>query len=405
MENNQLKSDNNSNGKKIITIYDRIEKYLFSKYDIFYNEISTEFKISLKSKNNWKELNESSLVIELAKAGIPRAKAPLETFLTSDKIERRNPIKNYFEDLDEWDGIDHIAKLASYVPVSEDDKFHYHLKKWLVRAVKCVLIPEYFNKQAFILVHQGQSSGKSTWCRFLCPEALKEYITEDLGNDKDSQIQLSKNFLINLDELAVLSNRNIDTLKSYFSKTAINIRLPYARKNSLLPRFCSFVGSTNSTSFLKDETGNVRWLCFELIDKIDFAYSKEVNMDKVWAQAYHLMKDPSFNAELTTEDLNENENRNSQFVSLNTEQEFILKYYEKSDDMEDWKSASDVKLKLDILAKNMSVERIGKAFTGFGYTRVKNSQRKNSYGYLAKAKFKKSPGEIEFPFDELKNDL
>lgn len=45
----------------------------------------------------------------------------------------------------------------------------------------------------------------------------------------------------------------------------------------------SFIGSTSRATFLNDETGSVRWLCFELMGKIDFVYSKNVDIDKVWA--------------------------------------------------------------------------------------------------------------------------
>ena len=64
------------------------------------------------------------------------------------------------------------------------------------------------------------------------------------------------------------------------------------------------------SSFLNDETGSVRWLCFELKGRIDFAYSKEVDINKVWSQAYHLdYSDHTFNAELFISDIQENEDR------------------------------------------------------------------------------------------------
>ncbi|MGB5362994.1 MAG: virulence-associated E family protein, partial [Aureibaculum sp.] len=149
------------------TIFDYTHEYLCSKYDIFYNEISHDFQISLKGKKSWYYLNVNSLIIELAKAGVDITPSKLEILIKSELIEKYNPIKEYFQSLPKWDGEDYIKKLASYVPTYDDKAFLYHLKKWLVRAILCALEPNYFNKQALIISHKGQSSGKSTWCRYL----------------------------------------------------------------------------------------------------------------------------------------------------------------------------------------------------------------------------------------------
>ena len=367
------------------TIFDYIADYLFEKYDIRYNEISHDYQISLKEKNAWHILNLNSLIIELAKVGIEVSPKKLEIFIKSELIEKHNPIQNYFQSLPKWDGVDYIKKLCSYVPTFEDEAFLYHLRKWLVRTVKCALETDYFNKQAFIISHKGQSSGKSTWCRFLCPPKLSIYMAEDISNDKDARIQLSRNFLLNLDELSVLSRRDVNALKAFFSKTFINERLPYDRKNTTLPRICSFVGSTNMTTFLNDETGSVRWLCFELRDTINFAYSKDINIDDVWTQAYHLAyKDKNFSPELTVKDVNGNEERNKKYTRLSTEQELVARYYEKSQDIVDFVTASDVEVALSFLNLRLNHINIGRALSGFNFQRVKHPQRQ-VWGYLARS--------------------
>jgi len=384
-------------GKSRNTIYDKVYKYLFTKYDIQYNEISHDFQICLKNKNEWHYLNLNSLIIELTKVDVEISVSKLEIFIKSELIARYNPITTYFISLEKWDGVDYIQKLASYVPTYENEAFLHHLKKWFVRAIKCALEENYFNKQCLIIAHKGQSSGKSTWCRFLCPPQLSEYIAEDISNDKDARIQLCRNFLINLDELAVLSKKDVNALKAFFSKTFINERLPYDRKNTTLPRICSFIGSTNMTSFLNDETGSVRWLCFELKDKIDFAYSKEIDINNVWTQAYHLAySDPLFNPELTIEDVNENEERNKKYTKLTTEQELIAKYYSKSNDIDDFVTATDVLTSLNSLNLRLNKVNIGRALSGFNFQRIKHPKRQ-LYGYLAKSSFTQTPWEIEYP--------
>ncbi|SMG19557.1 VapE domain-containing protein [Arenibacter troitsensis] len=377
------------------TVYDYTMEYLEAKYHITYNEISHDFQISFKGSQEWQYLNLNSLIIELAKAGIDIPNGKLETLLRSEWIPKCNPIREYFEALPKWDGEDHILRLASHVPTYETEAFNYHFKKWLVRTIKCALETNYFNKQAFVLSHQGQNSGKSTWCRFLCPPDLAEYMAEDISNDKDARIQLCRNFLYNLDELAVLSKKDVNALKSFFSKTFINERLPYDRKNTILPRICSFVGSTNMSSFLNDETGSVRWLCFELKGKIDFRYSKQVDIHRVWSQAYHLAYcDPTFEPELSITDIQENEERNKKYTKLTTEEELVSKYFEKSNDIKDFVTASDVLVKLRHLNLRLNQINLGRALSGFNFQRVKHPKRQ-VYGYLAKPVFTDSPLEME----------
>lgn len=364
-------------------IFDHAIAYINKYFEVHFNEISLNFEIKAKNDLKWYELNINSLFIRLRKGGINISIKSLEILLKSDLINKSNPIKEYFFNLEKWDNKDHIAYLSSFVKTSDDIAFTYHLKKWMVRTVKCALEDGYFNKQCFVLVHNRQDSGKSTWCRFITPPSLKDYTTENISIDKDSKIQLTKNFIINLDELAVLGKRDINALKSYFSITSINERLPYDRKNSKLNRICSFIGSTNETDFLDDPTGSVRWLCFELTDAIDFNYSKEVEINKVWSQAYYLAyKDAGFNPELTIQDRKENEERNKQFRKLTMEEELLIKYYEKSESIEDFKTATDIHIQLETMNLHTKPESIGKALKSLNYNRIKHS-KKQIYGYLA----------------------
>ncbi|WP_232778369.1 virulence-associated E family protein [Salegentibacter sediminis] len=376
------------------TIYDSVDEYVSEKYDIRFNEISHEFQISIRGANTWEDFEVNSLLIELAKSNIEINPGKLDIYLRSNLIPRFNPIAEYFDKLPKWVGGDHIRKLASYLPTREPEQFLYHFRKWLVRTVKGALEENYFNKQCLVLVHSEQNSGKSTWCRFLCPPALSRYFAEDMTTDKDARIQLTRNFIINLDELSVLAKREINALKAYFSKTMINERLPYDRKNSNLRRTCSFIGSTNRATFLNDETGSVRWLCFQLNGKIDFAYSREIDIDKVWAQAYYLAYvDEQFCPELTLEDIIVNEERNKTYREASMEEELLSKYYTPSSDPAEFKTASDIVLQLNCINPRLNMYYMGRALKALNYERVK-SRQSGTYGYLIKQRFKTSPLEI-----------
>ena len=376
------------------TVYDVILNYINGRYDIRLNNITLDIQISLKGESNWEKLAVNSFLIELTQANIKVTLSKLEIFLNSHLIPQFNPIREYIENLPGWDGEDHIVKLARYLPLKEQALFEHHFKKWLVRCVKCALEEHYFNKQCLVLVQPQQNSGKSTWCRFLCPPELRNYFAEDMTTDKDARIQLARNFLINLDELSILAKKEINALKAYFSKTMINERLPYDRKNTSLHRICSFIGSTNRATFLNDETGSVRWLCFDLQGKINFDYQKEVDIKNVWAQAYHLAySEKSFDPELSLQDILQNEERNKPYREPSMEEEFLSKYFEISNDPEDFMSPSDIIARLNVINSRLNAVSMGKALRSRGFERVKEPKRQ-VYGYLVRPLFKVSPLEL-----------
>lgn len=335
--NRTVKKNNDAQKENGNTIFHQVEDYLNEKYDLRLNIISLDIEISLRKKNDWKICNEDSLFIEMRKANIAVPMNNLISILKSDFVPRFNPLKEYFKELKKWDGNqDYITQYAKYLtlaPGEDEQQFLYHFKKWCVRAVKCALIDGYFNKQAFILTDdgKGQNMGKSTWCRNMCPSKLSNYIAEDMGgSDKDSRLLLCKNFIINLDELAALAKKEINQLKSQLSKDQINERLPYDRKNSVIQRVASFIGSTNKSTFLQDETGSVRWLCF-VVAGIDFSYSKEFDIDNLWSQAYYLSQDPTFDETISRKDIEQNEIRNKKFQELTPEHDMLLKYFKIPD--------------------------------------------------------------------------
>ncbi len=377
---------------ELTTIFHIAEHYLQENYNFRYNVISLEIEISPINQNKWTSCNENSLWLEIQKKSIKIAINALIAILKSDFVPNFNPLINYFTNLPEWDKkTDYIKQFSEYVKLDQgEDKeqFEYHFKKWCVRAVKCATIDDYFNKQAFVLTDDGngQNIGKSSWCRFLCPPELLNYFAEDMSDDKDARILLCKNFLINLDELAALTRKEINQLKAYFSKSQVNERLPYDRKNSIIQRVASFIGSTNMSTFLQDETGSVRWLCF-IVKKIDWSYKKEFDINNLWSQAYYLSKDETYDETLTLEDIRQNEIRNEKFQIVSPEREMIHKYFEIPVNIEnaEFLTSTDIlhHITLHTSGIRLSNINIGKAMKSLGYSRTKHNQ---VYGYWVKKK-------------------
>src|ERR1051325_5604640 len=211
-----------------------VEELLSSFYDFRYNVISNDVECRSRGDEVFKPINENNLYRWLRHQNISISMNELMTILRSDFIESYNPLQDYFAGLGVYsiDEPDYIHQLAQYihVPAKDRKRFDKHFKKMLVRTVACAIVDHVFNKQAFILVSPKQNGGKTTFIRWLCPPALNAYYTENFNFDKDGQIALCENFIINLDELANLHKAEVNQLKSIFSKSSVKVRRPYERK-------------------------------------------------------------------------------------------------------------------------------------------------------------------------------
>ena len=208
----------------------------------------------------------------------------------------------------------------------------------------CSLTKGYVNKQSLVLASH-QNSGKSSFT-VLIPPKLENYYTENISIDKDGIISICKNLICNLDELAVLSKSDVNTLKSFISKSSANIRLPYARKAEFLERICSFVGSTNRTDFLTDETGSIRWLILRCILLILNIPKKLIWIKFGLKHYFNAFERKNYNPELTTTDITENEKRNEKYAQVSMEQELISAHFENRK-MEEFLTATDIMLAMN----------------------------------------------------------
>jgi hypothetical protein len=376
----------------------KIRDLLAKRYNFRMNTISNEIEVSAKTSTEWQPLNENNLICEVLEAGFNGVEAPLMALLRSDFVPKNDPFQDYFESLPAWkDGDpDHIEALANFVMAKDQFWFNTQFKKMLVRVVACALGSIPFNKHCLVLKSE-QNDGKSSFLRFLCPPALQNYMTDHIDIDnKDGRIALCQNLFINLDELSQFSKADVKKTKALFTIDKVKERLPYDRKPSNHRRRASFLASTNEDEFLVDETGNVRWLVFE-IDGIQHdnggpkGYNSKVDIEQVYAQAYALLKS-GFPVHLSREEIDKSEINNRRFQVANTEQELIEEIFEPAspgDDGADFLTATDVVLSLTKAYPEIKIidHRVGKALRFLGFQRTQRFFKENGFqkkGYWLK---------------------
>lgn len=259
----------------------------------------------------------------------------VSNLLESDFVKETNPFIDYFQSLPHWDGVDHIAALGNHVTCIDQDFWIAQFKKALVRMIACTY-GGIENRIIMVLVQEAQEQGKSSWIRYLCPPELREYYKEDpMLYNKDTEIALSQNFMWNLEELAQLNKKEVTELKAIISRQKVKQRRAYGRQEESMTRIVNFWGSTNKVEFLTD-TSNSRWLCFQ-VKNISYDYSnyatgqKNIDINKVWAQAWHLYKS-GFNYNLDDKEREKRDINNREFETMTEEKQLMLKYLTRCKD-------------------------------------------------------------------------
>jgi predicted P-loop ATPase len=227
----------------------------------------------------------------------------------------------------------------------------------------------------------GTNTRKSKFIRFLVPPTLKKYLNENpnIGNkdDKDARLSIAKNFITNLDEIGNMTQRELKEIKSTFSRENVNERLIYDKGNTMLSRKTTFWGSTDKDEFLIDEQGNVRWVVIKIKsilhdDGGNKGYNKNVDIDKVWAQAYHLLQ-KGFKFSLTAEEIEYSEKNNwENHMTVTIEEELILRYFmpaERTDENAHFLTTTDIMIRLEELSKKTTLRNVGIALKKLKYQR------------------------------------
>lgn len=317
------------------SVVQKIEFFLNSKFEFKRNIISNDILFREK-EGKWSICKYNDIwryVHHNLKEAIPNVKKPkiaigdIINLLESSFVPEYNPFKEYFESLPEWDEIDHITALANHITCEDQNYWLAMFKKALVRMIACSY-GMHENRIINVLVQEEQEQGKDTFIRFLCPPELHGYYKEDpLEINKDSEIALAQNFIWNLAELDHLNKKEISEIKSIISRKVVKQRAAFARQAESRPRVVNWWGSTNKVEFLTDDQ-HTRWLCF-IVKKISWAYSQDIDIQKVWAQAWHLYRN-NFDYNLSADEKTVRNTKNKDFEFMPDEKQLILTYLQRT---------------------------------------------------------------------------
>ena len=199
-----------------------------------------------------------------------------------------NPIKEYLSNL-EWDGENRIdSLLIDYFGADNNIYSQEAIRKMLVGAVARIFKPG--AKFDLVLTLVGdQGTGKSTFIKKLGKEWFSDTFLTVQGKEALEQIQGS--WLIEMAELSGLRKAEVEAIKHFISKQEDTFRPAYGRTAETYMRQCVFFGTTNNKEFLRDPSGNRRFMPIQINQDLatkSIFDDLDSEVDQIWAEAVHL---------------------------------------------------------------------------------------------------------------------
>ena len=292
--------DNSANNLNIIIQHDQFLKDVF-KLNIFDN------KRYVTRSLPWRKIDAIDPFRDVDYSGVRNYIECVYGIVSSQKVDdalalefekkKFHPIRKYLLE-QEWDGIPRVNTLLIDYFGAEDNAYtRAAIRKMLCAAVARVFEPGVKFDTSLILVGE-QGTYKSTFVKKLGMEWFSDTFTTVQGKESFEQIQGA--WLIEMAELSGLKKAEVESIKHYISKREDMFRPAYGRTVETYKRQCVFFGTTNNKDFLRDPTGNRRFMPIdvrpEYVTKSVIDDLTQDEVDQIWAEAYqlYLAKEPLY---------------------------------------------------------------------------------------------------------------
>ena len=270
----------------------------FNDFDlnILYNDIERDLDLSSRAKMD---------------------SALMEVF---DK-NKYNPIIDYLNTV-EWDGQKRIESLFIDLLDADDTELNRYMTKiWFVAAVKRIFEPGC--KFDNMIVLQGeQGIGKSSICDLISFKYSNNVSLNEVGH-KDLINKLNRTWIAVVDELDSFNKKEMSNIKTFISNTKDTARLAFDKNAATYSRHCVFIGSTNDSTFLRDNTSIVErrfWVIKCNKTKKDgriFEVLTQEYINQLWAEAVSYYKEnPNMYLDITQDLMDDFANEMTQFKTF-----------------------------------------------------------------------------------------
>ena len=377
--------EHKKNWREVYASVGDIKAFLGGRLYLRHNVITGRVECRLPSNyetdgTDWQPISDrvvNSLWAELSQVKPVRAH-DMYRVMESDFAPDYHPFRYYLDHLPPWDGQDYIIELSVSITirggVEKQMLFYEYLKKWLVAMVAGWVDESVVNNVILVLIGE-QGSYKTTWFNYLLPPELKTYFyTKTNANrmGRDDLLTLAQYGLVCCEELDTMRPSELNQLKAAVTMPSIDERAAYAHFHEHRQHIASFCGTGNNVQFLGDETGNRRWLPFE-VESIRSPRDHPFNYAGIYAQAYALYQE-GFRYWFSQDEIRQLSEHNRAFETPRLETELVQLYFRQPTEVETGEFMS-VARAMQIVSSNISQKlsavHLGRALSELGFRRVK----------------------------------
>lgn len=243
-----------------------------------------------KPKNGLRRLEDEDYFSLKLKLGKLNFKLPIRTELIREAVNhtarrsRFDSAIDWLNGIKEWDGVERIEHFLPTYFGSENTPYARAIGKywWSAQAGR-ILRPG--AKADMMPILEGTQGFKKSWALKAMLPSEDFYGNISLSDNDEKNVRLmSGKLLCEADETKGLnSGRELESIKSFITKTTDEHIPKYREKSKLSPRRCVIVGTTNKKEILTDDTGNRRFLPIEVTKADRDAIARDMEM--LWAEA------------------------------------------------------------------------------------------------------------------------
>ena len=141
----------------------------------------------------------------------------------------------------------------------------------------------------------------------------------------------------------------MDKLKAFITSDTDRVRPPYARRDRKTPRRTAFIATTNDRGFLKDDTGNRRFIG---LDVVSLNPNHEIDMQQFWADVY--LQSKQIEPFCSPAELKILNRHNEQLEEVNSVEERVKTYFDWEQEPTELMTATDICIAVGIANPNKS---------------------------------------------------